>query len=234
MKAAEIMTRVAGLLIDTDNVRWPLADLCDYLNSGVKAIVLAKPSASTSSRILTLIAGTRQTVPQAGDAPTPLMLVDIKRNLLDATPTPRSGGRVVSAVSAELLNADQPNWHDVSKTPPKKEVRHFIYDEDSPLEFYVYPPNNGTGIVEAVISELPAPVAATGAPDDIASYDVEVGLPEPYSEPLRDYMLYLAQAKDGIEGNSGRAFAHYQAFASALNIKIQVEGATSPNRRRAE
>lgn len=229
----EIMERAATLLIDPDFTRWTLPELCDWINAGVKAIVLAKPSAYTRSRVLTLSAGALQAVPQSG-TPTPLMLVNIPRNLATTGESPRMGGRVVTPTSAELLGADEPYWSDTTRTRAKKEVRHFIYDEDNPLEFYVYPPNDGTGIVEAVLSCLPTPLAATGAVDAIASYEGVLGLPEPYSEPLLDYVLYRCQAKDDLTGNAGRAMAHYQAFASALGIKIQVEGATSPNRRKAE
>lgn len=227
----EIMARAGVALNDTDYVRWTLPELADWINEAVRAIILAKPSASTSSIALTLAVGTLQKVPASG-SPTPLMLQNIVRNLKDAT-LPRVGGRIITATNKPVLDQQVPYWHDPTKTPYKKEVRQFVFDEANPLEFYCYPGNDGTGVVEAVVSTLPTPLSASGSPDAIGSYAGSIGLPEPYSVPILDYVLYRAQLKDDIAGNAGRAVGHYQAFAAALGIKIKVEGATSPNSKRA-
>ncbi|EHK57637.1 DUF6682 family protein [Allomesorhizobium alhagi] len=225
----EIMERAAVLLNDEDHIRWPLNELRDWINDGIKAIVLAKPSASTSSRILTLAVGTLQSVPATG-TPTPLMLVRIVRNLKSQN-DPREGGRIVTPTSRETLDAVDPFWHDRGQTPYRKEVRQYVYDEANPLEFYCYPGNDGNGIVEAVVSQLPAPLAASGDETVIGSYTGSIGLPEPYSVPLLDYVMFRALGKDDLGGNPGRAQGHYQLFASAVGLKIQVERATSPNAR---
>ena len=48
-KASEIMKLAGVQLLDEDHIRWPLTELADWVNDGVKAIVLAKPSASSKS-----------------------------------------------------------------------------------------------------------------------------------------------------------------------------------------
>lgn len=227
----EIMERVAIILNDEDYVRWPPSELCRWINDAVKATVLAKPSASTESRVHQLIAGTRQLLPTTG-TPTPLMLVDIPRNLKSTANSPREGGRAIRPVKRTTLDVQDPRWHDTKYTRATAEVRHYVYDEAMPLEFYVYPPNTGAGIVEAIMSVLPAPLAASGAADDISSYAGSIGLPEPYSVAVVDYVLYKALSKDELTGDAGRARGYFQTFASAVGLKIQVEGATSPNARR--
>ena len=114
----------------------------------------------------------------------------------------------------------------------QKEVRQFIFDEENPLEWYCYPGNDGTGTVEAVVSTLPTPLTATGDEKLIESWEGAIGLQDIYQGPLLDYVLYRAQLKDDLASNTGRSAIHYQQFANALGIKVQVERATSPNRER--
>lgn len=230
---AEIMQRAGKLLNDEDHVRWPLPEMADWINEGVRAIVLAKPSASSGSIIVDLVEGTLQKVPSTG-SPTPLMLQRIVRNVRGNAENPRIGGRIVTSVARDVLDAQDPYWHDKQRTPFRKEVRHSVYDEANPLEFYVYPGNDGSGFVEAIVSTLPQKLTPAVGQDEntLAAWPGSVGLPEPYSVPLLEYVLHRCQAKDDTGGNAGRALAHYQAFASAIGIKINVEGATSPNARK--
>jgi hypothetical protein len=226
--AREIMERAGILLSDQSYVRWKLPELCGWLNEGVKAIILAKPSAKTESRALSLAEGTLQRVPTTG-SPTPLALMAVTCNLVTASP--RVASRVVRMTTKAQLDSQEPSWHDKRVVPYRKEVRQCVFDEANPLEFFCYPGNTGTGILEAVLSVCPPDVVPTGPADDIASYQVDVGLPEPYSPPLLDYVLHRAQSKDDTAGNAGRAAAHFAAFATAIGLKVQTEGASSPNRR---
>jgi hypothetical protein len=177
-----------------------------------------------------MAAGTLQRVTAAAGSPTPLALLDIVRNLASAAETPRVGGRVIKPVSRDQLDAVDINWHSATA---QAVVRHFVYDEQNPLEFYVYPPNTGAGFVEAVLSETPTDLVATGAPDLLASYDTQLDLPALYSEALLDFVLFRAFSKDDTGAQPGRASSHYGYFATAVGLKIQVEGASSPNNRRS-
>ncbi|SFV31353.1 hypothetical protein SAMN05216456_1314 [Devosia crocina] len=223
-----ILKRAGILLQDEDYVRWTIPELVGWVNDGVKAIVLAKPSASSETRVLTLEKGTLQRVAQVENAATALALLSIKRNITSSAPA-RIGGRSVTVVSHSVLEASSPDWHDPVRGRFSKDVRHYTYDENVPLEFYVYPGNTGEGMVEAAVSTVPADLAASGAPDSIDSYAAPIGLPEPYSGPVLDYVLHRAFSKDALEGAPGRAQMHYAAFASAIGLKIQVERASSPN-----
>jgi hypothetical protein len=225
----EILSRAAILLNDADHIRWPLSEMCDWLNEGARAIVLAKPSASSTTIVLALQVGTLQIVPQTG-TPTPLSLVGLNRNIVDAT-EPRKAGRMIKRTNRAMLDAVEPDWHDRTQVQFRKEVRNYTFDELVPLQYYVYPGNDGTGLVEAEIAVLPTPLVASGDPTDIASYAGDIGLPEPYSVPLLDYVLYRCQMKDDIDGAAGRSAIHYQQFATAIGLKIQVEKAQSPNAR---
>lgn len=226
MLASDILSRAATILQDEDHVRWPLPELVGWLNDGMKAIVLAQPSAHAVSYALPLSEGTLQALSNASH----LRLLRITRNLA-STSSPRVGGRVVRVVQRDLLDMQSPNWHDPSDTPYKKEVRQYVFDEQNPREFYVWPGNDGTGVVEAVLSTLPTAISAAGDVDTIGSYATAIDLPEPWGVVLLDFILYRAYSKDALEGGAGRAGLHYQQFAGAVGIKVQGDSDASPNAR---
>lgn len=230
--------RSAGILLhDETFVRWTLPELVGWANEGLKAIVLVKPSAKSTSIVLSLAIGTLQRLPTAVLVTDPvyLALLRLVRNLKTTAETPRVGARIIRPTTRDLLDASTPNWQDQIFTPYKAEVRQFVFDEVNPREYYVYPGNNGAGIVEAVVSRLPnaIDVETIGAdPLLLASYDVAVDIDDLYAGPLLDYIAFRAYSKDeSYAGNAGRAQFHYQKFAEALGVKIQVESATSPNAR---
>jgi hypothetical protein len=152
-------------------------------------------------------------------------------------------GRMVKLVDRALLEAQVPDWHNPAVTQTRAEARNYTFDETVPFEFYVYPPNNGAGFVEAEVGTLPQQLAAkvptpnpsalTLTSNNVALYAADLGLPEPYSVPLLDYVLYRCQMKDDIDGAAGRSAMHYQQFATAIGLKIQVEKSHSPNARSA-
>jgi hypothetical protein len=225
--ASDIMTSAGIMLNDVDHVRWTPSELGRWINDGVKAIIIAKPSASAKSIELSLVEGTLQKVPVAA-SPYPFQLIDITCNLIGVSP--RVGGRKVTVTTKDQLDAQSPYWHSPKDVKFQKEARHFVIDDRNPLEFYVYPGNNGTGLVEAIVSFY-TPVVATGDQSLVASWGVDCGIAEPYSEPLLEYVLSKCQMKDDTGANAGRAVAHYQKFAATLGIKIQTEKASSANAR---
>ena len=225
-KGSDIMTRAGILLIDKDHQRWTLSELCQWINEGVSAILVVEPSAYSITKALTLQKGTLQTIPSTG-TPRPLRLMRLTRNLKNTTDSPPTGLRSITSASQVSLDRAEPNWHSNDVVPFKKEVRQFVTNTDDYKTFYVYPGNDGTGIVEAVLSALPAPLSATAGVEELASYEADIGLPPSYDAPLLDYVCYRAQLKDDVSGDAGRAEAHYQQFANAMGIKVQNDKATS-------
>lgn len=231
-KASEVMKRASVLLLDEDNVRWPLSELADCINDAVKAIVLAKPSASAKTAQLPLEQGTYQKIPETLDSVTPLQLLGVNHNIIDTVKN--LGGRAIRTAARAMLDSHEPNWRNPAYAPFSKEVRQVAFDENVPLEFECYPGNNGTGVVQITISFLPAKVTPLPNKDveTLEAWDVEIGIPEPYTVPLIDYTLFKAFSKDDIAGDPTKAMTHYQTFATALGIKVQGEAASNPNRRR--
>lgn len=223
--AAQVMTLAGRNLQDEDAVRWTFPELADWINEAVKAILLAKPSANSVTDVVTLGAGTYQTITSGY-----LSLLRVVRNITTVGP-PRVGGRIIRVTTRDALDAQEPYWHDSTKTPYKSEVRQFVFDEEAPLSFYVYPGNDGTGKVEAVMSKLPTSIAASGDPTLLASYNQDIGLQDIFLSPILDYVLFRAMSKDDDAANPAGAAMHYQAFAAAVGLKVKVEGANSVNAR---
>lgn len=60
---ADVIGRVNTQLKDTLWARWPLAELCDYFNDAIRAILLVRPDAGAVMTTLETVPGTRQSLP---------------------------------------------------------------------------------------------------------------------------------------------------------------------------
>lgn len=224
--AQDILTNASLLLTDEGFVHWTLPDLCTWLNYGLDAITLQKPSASAQTVNVELVRGTLQTLPDG--------YVSILRPIrnMRGQNADREPRRRLTVVSEQSLTGFNPSWDDEYSVPYRQQAKHFIFDEANPKAFYVYPGNDGTGVIEMVLSAIPTKITATGDVNKAESYATPIPLDETYHDALLDYVLYRAWAKDGqYAGSAQRAVLHYQQFASALGIKVSVEANTSPNTR---
>lgn len=202
--ASSILTKASVLLLDVARTRWSEAELLGWLNAGQREIVLQRPEAYVVTRNVPLVAGTRQTIPE--DA---VRLVKVVRN---------TGGRAVSLVNPDMLDAEDPDWHTGTASAT---VIHYLYDQHDQHVYYVYPPNTGGGRVEAALS---------AAPPDVASAGNVISIDDIYANALLDYVLYRAMAKDsGSSANLSRATLYYQAFGSSLGLKVKADTVSNPN-----
>ena len=222
--AQDILEAASGLLLDEGFVHWTLPELCRWLNFGLDAITLQKPSASAVTTGVPLVRGTLQTLPD-GYASILRPVRNIAGPKADRMPRKR-----LTVVDEPSLSAMNPAWDDEITCRYQQQAKHVLFDEASPKTFYVYPGNDGTGVVEMVLSAIPAKVTPSGIEDDIASYDMPIALDETYHDALVDYVMYRAYSKDAqFAGAQNRAALHYQQFANSLGIKVSAEANTSPN-----
>ena len=116
------------------------------------------------------------------------------------------------------MDSENAHWHNEATDPV---VEHYVFDEDAPDTFWVYPPNSGGGSVEIIYSR---------APSDLTDLSDTIVLNDIYSNVIVDYILYRAYSKDtDYAGNQERAASHYQAFNGSLGIKLKAEQSSSPN-----
>jgi hypothetical protein len=215
--------------MDATNVRWPLSELRLWLNDALREITLIKPTAFSSSFVFLLSQGSYQRIPDAY-----ISVLRVTTNLKDVSVAPRNPGRAIRAVSREMLDAQNPSWQDRAVNRPTREVRSVVYDDNEPLAFWVYPPNDGTGIVDVIATQVPAGVPAVVSPADpadINQYDVNLtDVSNIYSNTILDYMLYRAYSKDSqFAGSAQRAAAYYAQFSQSLGVNIQNERTINQN-----
>lgn len=207
--AQSIINKAKTVLQDTTNVRWLDAELLGYLNDGQREIASRRPDACSFVENLTLVAGTRQAIPDAGTS-----LLRAVRNMGTSGTSP---GRAIRHVPMDLLDASNPNWHSVAGS---NDILHVAVDGRAPHVFYTYPPALAGTRIEIIYAAPPAEVASVGAAitvDDI------------YATPLLDYVCFRAYTKDQeLVGNTDRAKSHYDLFESFMNAKSQADAVVAP------
>lgn len=204
--AQTIIDRVQVILQDTTAVRWPEAELLNWLNDGQREITALRADAFSKITNVTCVTGTKQTIPTSDG----LRLLDVLRNMGSGGSTP---GGAIRKVPRQILDGQTPNWH---ASTPSATIKHYVFDERAPKTFYVYPPATAGTQLEILY-------AAT--PTDVALGDV-ISLDDIYMTPLIDYVLYRAYLKDTeYAGNAQRAVAARQAFENTLGLKAQADAA---------
>jgi hypothetical protein len=212
-----VIDRVQTVLQDTTGVRWPVvAELVLWVNDAQREIALMKPDASAVNETITLATGTKQDIPTAGNR-----LLKVIRNMSAASGG--TGKRAVRLVDAEVLNSQSPDWHDPTVTGDAAHtniVKHYIYEEANPRNFYVYPGVSGNAYLEIVYSSNPSTVTQSD----------NLSIPDIFANAVMNYVLYMAYMKDAeFAGNADRANNHFQLFTASVAGKGQLDALTNPN-----
>ena len=205
--AQSLIRRVVETLQDSTSIRWPVSELVRYLNDAQREVILYRPDAAVTNAPVTLVAGSRQSLPSGGTK-----LVEVVRN---STGTKRA----VRLVNREILDAQLPGWHAQTGAA---EVLHYMYDPRVPTEFFVYPPA-GTGVIlVGAYSVNPTDVAEPANGSLYTAVTGNINVIDALANCLQDYILYRAYTKDSeYAGNGTRAQAHYTSFANALGIELK-------------
>lgn len=224
----DIITR-ADVILQDNNVRWPLSELLYWLNDAYRAIVMQRPDANMQSDTYTCTVGTRQKLTKSrstdgngvstGGFPEALRLRSVVRNV-----APTSTLRAVRLIQQAVLDDQRPGWHAETGSI---NIQHYIYDPLNPTEFMVYPPALATAQLEVVYSSVPTQHVIAEA--SIKASTEVIKLPDIYVNPILDYVLYRAYAKDSeYAANAQRASGHFQAYSAALGAGVQADAATTP------
>ena len=211
----ELIDKARRILQDTTTggTRWLDAELLGWINDAQREIVLIKPNSNSLVAAHNLIAGTKQTLPDGG-----LTLLSVIRN----TGTNDSTDSSVRRVDRNILDSENPTWHG---TTASDTIIHYIFDEDNPDVFYVYPPALAAATGDAALE-----LSYSSAPTDLANTAASIALNDIYGNVILDYVLYRAYSKDSdYAGNAQRATNHYTAYNNSLGNRVQVESISSPN-----
>ena len=218
LTGTNLLSRIEDILQDTTSVRWPEAELLRYINDAQREIVNYRPEASAKTDNVQLVTGTKQALPTEG-----LRLIKVTRNMSDASGG-ASGKRAVRIVNVDILNTQEPDWNDPTVSGDAAHgtvVKHYIFDEDDPKNFYVYPGVAGNAYVEIVYSK---------APTDLSSGSSNLDIDDIYGNAVIDYVLFRAYQKDSeYAGNAQRSQTHYQLFMNCVAQGLQAQELLSPN-----
>ncbi len=212
-----VIDRVQTVLQDTTGLRWPVVgELVLWVNDAQREIALVKPDATATNTTITLAAGTKQGIPATGNR-----LLNVVRNMSAASNG--TGKRSVRLVDRSVLDAQTPDWHDpavVGGAAHTTVVKHFVYDEMNPRNFYVYPGVSGNAYLEIVYSANPATIALSD----------NISIPDIFANSIMNYVLYMAYMKDAeYAGSQARASSHFQLFLTAITGKAQIDTILNPN-----
>lgn len=210
-----VVDRVQTILQDTTGVRWPVVEeLVLWINDAQREIALMKPDASARNEVVTLVEGTKQDIPTNGNR-----LLRVIRNMSDATAS-ATGKRAVRIVQREVLDSQTPNWHDETSTGDaahSNTVIHYIYDEENPRNYYVFPGVEGNAYLEIVYSANPATVIPGTAPDwaqGTRTYDASN--PEYVQHKGVKYKLIASTASTGDEPGTTDGAIHWQVVGTVV------------------
>lgn len=219
MKVSDVISRVRSILNDSDatGYRWTNQELIDAINDAQGVIATYRPDCFTVNSVITLAAGSKQTIPSGG-----YRLLDVIRNIGSDGSTP---GRAIRPTDRDTLDAYDPYWHTNSK---KSEIKNSVYDERNPTSFWVNPPASSGTKIEILYAKRPTTLTLTT--DDLAISDA-------YFEGVVLYVLFRAYAKEAdYAGNAQLASSYLSLFASMMGLKLQKDVAfgMSLNRKGAE
>ena len=218
LTGTNVLSRIKDILQDTTSVRWPEAEILRYINDAQREIVNYKPESSAKTDNVQLATGTKQALPADG-----LRLIKVTRNMSAASGS-ATGKRAIRIVNVDILNTQEPDWNDPTVSGDAQHgtvVKHYIFDEDDPKNFYVYPGVAGNAFVEIVYSKTPT---------DLSSASSNLDIDDIYGNAVIDYVLFRAYQKDSeYAGNAQRAQTHYQLFLNCIGQGAQAQNLLSPN-----
>lgn len=202
----EISDQVGVLLLDESADRWTEPERLDHLNEALREAARLKPDLSVATETVSLAAGTRQEIPANA-----LSVADITRNT-------GTYSRPIIVIDRAVLDRNLGDWHSVTQNP---EVSCFTFDDRNPTRFFVFPPNDGTGQVEADLYISPTALSALSE---------TIPLDDTYAGAMVDYVAYKCMAKDSDDtAGASLAATHLQRFYQKIGITESVEFSTSPN-----
>lgn len=179
-----------GIINDPAGVRISDVDMLEYANDAIRMMVPLVPHLFQSLGDVTCVAG--RTL-QAIEVDAALGISDVRRI---------KNGKAVLLMDSEAFSSFDPGWRYAPEAPAISWSRV----GSDPLKFEIYPPSPGGQVLEVLYLRIP---------DKFTAY-MDTTLPEVYSGPIADYIVYRAESRDDEHSNSSRAAQFMTSFFSKL------------------
>jgi uncharacterized protein DUF6682 len=207
-----IVNEARGILIDAAKVTWSDVTLISFLNEFGQNTSGVKRDLKTLRVTIPLEAGVSQTVEQVvdedADIQTVVALLDITRNT--------ASKKAIVQCDKALLDECNRFW---PADEQELDVENFSVNVKEPTRYYVTPPNNGYGHVEATVGIVPPAV------DDLTD---EWPLLDIWRPAAVDFVLSRAYAQNTKKQDVVKADFYYKAYAAKIGLKTQAQIAAVP------
>jgi hypothetical protein len=185
-------------------------DWIRYLNAAIRALILVRPDAGSTTDNVQLVAGVKQSIPTDS-----LRLLDITRNMGTDGAT---AGKIITPTKRQHIDFSNLLWPAATGDIA---VDNFSYDKNAPTVFYVTPPVHAVTAVyvEMITSKLPTTLAAT---------DDSMEINDLFFEPLVQYMLYKAFSADDEDVEFQKATQYLSNFFNLLQVEQKAAHENGP------
>ncbi len=197
MTGLELMEQLKGLLMDPLDEIWSKDLKEGFINEAMGTIVLLRPDATAKVAEHTLVADTpRQSIPEDGNR-----FLYLVRNI---------DGRAITEIDRKGLGKTVPSWATIRGGA----VEYYMFEEETPREFWVFPVPERAFRVELVYSRPHTP---------FREENETIGLPEIFTAPIIEYALYRCLSMNGAGQNAQKSSFHLNNFYSAMGKKTESD-----------
>ena len=222
----DIFSRAAILLQDPGHVRWPLPGLLGWINDCVADMSNEYQHATAVIIYIRLKVGVRQTLPS--NVTNLIEIVCNVEEMDDGTMRRRSA---ITPISRTVLDQLAEDWQDPDQIAYGKTVDSIIDNPADPREFLVFPGNDNTGMVEALVSMTPEPIPVPDTNDnDPSSYDgLNIDIDRKYITAVVDFVVGRAFGSDVDVPNAFNRMDYYmQSYERRMSMTQVVDRQTTP------
>lgn len=211
IQASVILDEAAALLLDKAHRTWTADDLLSYLNEAMRTTAGAKADFYVVENPTMLVEGIVQDLPSDG-----IVLIDIPRNTYQLNSGGVNRPRVITQVDKTLLDEVNRFWPSGTQ---ESVVEHFTFDPRNPRRYAVFPPNDGTGLVDLVYSATPPQIMYSAE---------ELVVPDSYQTALLNFVMGKAYLVNSKRQDLAKSNGFMAQWGQLLGLKAQGQAAIGP------
>lgn len=202
MTPQSVIAEVRVFIKDTDAVSYRNSDdnLVLMINRAMKRIALLRPDLFTTIGTITLVSGITQTVPNYG------RIVEVFGI---------TGGGAITEGNRETLDELTPTWRSAASVAAAS-ITNWMRHSRNPSKFFVSPPSNGTGSLDAEYTAPPATLLI----------GTTIPLSENYEPAVVDMTVAEVEWADDENVLNQRAEAFYKRAKELLGADAQGRAMT--------
>jgi len=220
MTVRDVLESVALRFNDTDYVRFTSGQYLKFLDDTILRLIQIRPDAHTTTAVVDLVAGSRQTIPDTG-----FSLIDIFMNKSGSAGSWTSGTPILQVAREDLDYFN--SWHTAEEIT---EIDEFAYDLRNPRVFWVAPAPATAGTVHVEMVYSSGVDSYANDPDDFATVlEKTIPMEDIYRSVLISGMLSLCFSADSASATDRAVAQQYeQQFLQSLGLEYEASRELGP------